>query len=287
MAIKFGCAGNPQSFYDQGHKHSYEMPAWLKDKGLNAYEYSCGRGVRIRQETAGKIGAEAAEHGISLSIHAPYYINLSSTDEKIIASTQEHMLKALRAARWMGATRVVFHPGAGKGDRSGAMQRAREALTRIVDLIRAEDLDDIWLCPETMGKVNQLGSLDEVLELCTLAPNLRPTIDFGHINAVTQGSLAAKEDFAAVLSAIEKRLGTAVLTNLHCHFSPVEFTKAGEKKHWTTLDTQFGPSFEPLAVILAENDYTPTIICESDGRQAEDALVYKNMYLQQRELIRK
>jgi len=279
MSIRFGPAGASASFYAERHKSSLEMPEWLKKHGLNAYEYQCSRGVHIGEEMAGRLGKLAVEHGIQMSVHAPYYINLSTTDPEIQVKTKGHLLKTLRVARAMGAGIVVFHPGAASdGNRKEILVRAKKFLKEILAEVKDEGLSGIILAPETMGKKNQLGTLDEVLELCELGEQLRPAVDFGHIHAVTGGGLTDKASFAALLECIEKRLGLFYLQNLHIHFSPVEFTEAGEKKHRTTLDNDCGPDFTPLAELLVERNLTPTIICESDERQAEDAMIYRDIY---------
>ncbi len=278
--IHFGPAGASASFYAQGHKSSLEMPGWLEKMGLNAFEYQCSRGVNISDEMAVKLGLSAADRSIQLSVHAPYYINLSTQDQEMRVKTRGHLLKSLRAARLMGAKIVVFHPGAGKGDnRRGIFLSAKAFLKEILDEAREEGLAGVSLAPETGGKKNQLGSLEEVLELCELGSELVPAVDFGHLHAISGGGLKGKPAFTAVLDLIEQSLGKEYLQNLHIHFSPVEFTGAGEKKHWTTLETRFGPDFTPLAELIAEKGLTPTVICESAGRQAEDAVIYRDIYL--------
>lgn len=280
MSIRFGSAGAPEAFYQQGHKSSLEMPAWLAAMGLNAYEYQCSRGVKIKEEMARELGERARQHDIALSIHAPYYINLSTEEEEKKQKTKGYILDSLKVARWMGATTVVLHPGGGPGkDRRGTMARAKVLFTEILKEVSAAGLADILLAPETMGKINQMGSLEEVLELCELAPQVVPCVDFGHLNAVTQGSLKTKENYAEILDKIAAALGKEALKRLHIHFSPIEFTKAGEKKHWTLQESHlYGPHFEPLAELLWERKLEPVIICESAGTQAEDALVFKKMY---------
>lgn len=277
MTIRFGPAGASDSFYGEGHKTSLEMPAWLENKGLNAYEYQCSRGVKIGEEMAGRLGRLAAERDIQLSIHAPYYINLSTSSPDIKAKSRVHLLKSLAAARSMGAKVVVFHPGAGSGpDRRLLMAAAKTFLKEILIEAEAAGLSGISLAPETMGKKNQLGSLEEVLELCELGA--LPAVDFGHLHAVSGGEFTEAQAYTAVFDLIAARLGREYVQNLHIHFSPVEFTLGGEKKHRTALETGFGPDFRPLAEILAERKLTPTIICESAGTQAEDAILYRDLY---------
>ncbi len=279
MTIRFGPAGASDSFYSEGHKTSLEMPAWLESKGLNAYEYQCSRGVKIGEDMASRLGRLAAERDIQLSIHAPYYINLSTGSPDIKAKSRVHLLKSLAAARSMGAKLVVFHPGAGSGpDRRLLMAAAKSFLKEILIETEAVGLSDIFLAPETMGKKNQLGSLEEVLELCELGAQLVPAVDFGHLHAVSGGEFTEAQAYKAVFDLITARLGREYVQNLHIHFSPVEFTLGGEKKHRTALETGFGPDFRPLAQILAERKLNPTIICESAGTQAEDAILYRDLY---------
>lgn len=277
--MRFGPAGNSELFYEEGNKASVQMPKWLNKMGLTAYEYQCSRGVRISEPLAKEIGKQAEEYGITLSIHAPYYINLSTTEEKIKDSSIGHIMKSFNVARWMGAKTIVFHPGsASKTDRGEALERAKELLSRVLFLADQEGFQDIRLAPETMGKKNQLGSLEEVLELCLLSKQLVPCIDFGHLHAVTGGSLSDKGAFAKVLDKIQEVLKDERGKQFHVHFSPIEYTAGGEKKHWRFRDIQFGPSFSPLAELAVERGLDMTVICESAGTQAEDAKTMMEMY---------
>ena len=133
---------------------------------------------------------------------------------------------------------------------------------------------------ETMGKVNQLGTLSEVIEQCKVAPIYTPVVDFGHLNARNIGDAFPDTDsYRRVFDEIATKLGDEHSKHLHCHFSKIEFTKAGEKKHLTFADEVFGPWFEPLAEAIVKENVCPRIICESDGTQAEDALYMKQAWL--------
>lgn len=279
MLAKFGPAGNPDAFYESGRSASVDVPAWLAEQNLSAYEYQCSRGVHIKEQTARAIGLEAAEYGVSLSIHAPYYISLATEDETIAANTQKHFFKTLEAARWMGADRIVFHIGGpGKQDRITAMERAKRAFAIILEESEKRGLlGGIYLLPETMGKQNQLGNLEEVLELCKLSQWVMPAVDFGHLHAVTGGKYTSATEFIDVFERIGEVLGAGVAKQLHIHFSKIEFTKAGEKRHWTFADP-FGPPYEPLIQACAERGYAPRVICESAGTQAIDAQTMQRLY---------
>ena len=152
------------------------------------------------------------------------------------------------------------------------MKKALEALD-------SEGLGHIHICPETMGKVNQLGTLDEVLELCSLDERLIPCIDFGHLNARDLGCFKTAADFERVFTAIKDKLGTDRLKNFHSHFSKIEYTAGGEKRHLTFEDDIFGPDYEPVMELTLKYGCNPVFICESAGTQAEDARTMKEYYL--------
>ncbi|MBQ3180560.1 MAG: TIM barrel protein [Firmicutes bacterium] len=276
----FGAGGNSDNFYAEGHKSSLDACEYLARLGLTAYEYECTHGVRLSDAFCAALGHSARQLGIALSVHAPYYINLSSEDDTVRQKSLTHITKALRAADKMGAERVVFHPGTlGRQSREAALERAAAMLEEIVSEVRREGLlDNVYLCPETMGKKNLLGTLPEVLRLCEVDARVRPTIDFAHIHALTGGGLRGRQDFVRILDAIDAALGEEALQRLHVHFSPIEYTAAGEKKHRTLCDKEYGPDFELLAGLIAENGWQPTIICESAGTQDEDAVVFRNIY---------
>lgn len=277
--IRFGPSGNSQSFYEQGYKSSVQMPAWLRNIGLDAYEYQCGKGVNIGEATAGKIGDEAAKNDIFLSIHAPYYINMSSEEQEKRENSKRYIRETMTAARWMGAKRIVIHTGSCRTvSREWALETAIQVLGEAIQEADAMGLGDISICPEVLGKLNQLGSLEEIIEICKSDERLIPTIDFGHLHARGLGAMNSIEDFKKVFDQIENALGYDRLKRIHAHFSRIEFTKGGEKKHWTLAHTQYGPDFEPLAELIYKKQLEPVIICESMENMAEDALKMKQIY---------
>ena len=172
MSAIFGPAGNAESF---PYKSSVDAPRWLAELGLDCYEYQCGKGVNVREETARNIGAAAVAAGIRLSLHAPYFINLANPDPESLQKTIGYITAACQAADWMGAGRVVIHSGAlMKRTRREALDIALRSLKAVIAACDDAGYGHIALCPETMGKINQLGDLDEVLELCTLDERLYP-----------------------------------------------------------------------------------------------------------------
>ena len=279
MRAKFGAAGNSDSFYKEGHKASEEMPKWLCEFGLDAYEYQCGNGVRCGEATARRIALAAEEYNIEMSVHSPYYINLATPEDEKRMGGINYILQSAQLAKFFGGERVVVHSGAlGKLTREEALEYAKKTLKMAREAMVSEGFENIRLCIETMGKINQLGNLEEVIELCKLDESFLPCIDFGHLNARTLGSLKTKADFEVIFDAMKNGLGMDRLKVFHSHFSKIEYTKGGEKKHLTFDDTVFGPDFDYVAEIIKERDLAPTIISESAGTQAEDALIMKKMY---------
>lgn len=277
MKALFGPAGNGDLFYNNGHKSSEEMPEFLNKYGLDAYEYQCGNGVRIGEEAAKRIGIAAENNNIIMSLHSPYYINLANPDEEKRKNSINYILQSMNAVKAMGGNRVVVHSGAlQKMTREEALSHALETVKLAIKEADSLGFSDIHMCIETMGKINQLGNLDEVLEICSLDERLLPTIDFGHLNARTLGGLNSYESFLEIFDKIENKLGSDRLKIFHSHFSKIEYTKGGEKKHLTFEDTQFGPTFDFVAEIVYKKNLSPTFICESAGTQIEDSLEMKN-----------
>ena len=275
----FGPAGNSEMFYNAGYKRSAQMPAFLHELGLSWYEYPCGRGVNVGDETATEIGGNAQEHGIGMSVHAPYFINFANPEKEKRINSADYLFQALNLAKIMQAQRVVFHPGTCKKmKRTHAMGILMEEMKIVIAEIDNAELGDITICPETMGKKNQLGNLKEVLEICQLDERIIPTIDFGHLHARRQGSLNTEYDFAKVLDAIEDRIGVYRAKNIHIHFSQIQYTASGERQHLTFEDTEYGPFFINLAKQLAKRKMTAVVISESRNTMIKDSLAMKKMY---------
>lgn len=276
---KFGPAGNSESFAELGYKNSLQVPEYIVKMGLDCYEYQCGRGVNIGEDKARQLGEKAKAAGISLSLHAPYYISMSSVEEEKRLNSINYILASAKAVNAMGGNRIVVHTGScGKISREHALELALDTMKKAIDALDSEGLSHIHICPETMGKVNQLGTLGEVLELCRLDERLIPCIDFGHLNARDLGILKTTADFDNIFISIKNALGTDRLKCFHSHFSKIEYTTGGEKRHLTFEDTVFGPNYEPVMELTYKYGCDPTFICESAGTQAEDAKTMKDYY---------
>ena len=279
MSIRFGTAGISDSFDAMGFKNSLDIPAYIERFQLHAFEYQCGRGVRLGLDKAAEMARRAEKPDILFSVHAPYFISMSSMVEETRLKSIDYILQSCRLVRALGGRRVIFHSGScGKQSREEALEKALDTMQRIVKAVDDEGFDDITLGPETMGKIGQLGTLDEVLALCGVDKRITPCIDFGHLNARTLGGIQTKQDYADILDRMQQVLQDERARNFHVHFSRIEWSKGGEKRHWTFADTQFGPEYPPLIQLLKERQLSPVIICESAGTQAEDAFSMQEYY---------
>lgn len=279
--IKFGPAGNDERFYEEGYKKSEQIPEYLSKKGLDAYEYQCSRGVRISDEKAELLKQEAEKYNISLSVHSPYYISLSTQDEEKKKSTIKYIIDTMKAAKKMGATRVVVHAGALLGlDREFAVESSCELLKRAKEEADKLGLYDIHICPETMGKINQLGDSKEIIKMCKVDESFIPTIDFGHLYCRSLGTIVTTADWVKELKMYIDELGYERMKHFHSHFSKMEYTQnGGEKRHVTFESKDCGPNFIDVARALKKLKLEPTIICESAGTQSIDSKIMKDIYM--------
>ena len=279
MAAYFGPGGNSDAFRLAGLKSTVDAPAFVKSIGLDAYEYEAGNGLSASPSILLAIGREAEKHNIKMSFHTPYFISLSGVVEEKRLNSINYIRQSLDAAKLLGAGTIVVHSGsAAKITRDEAMRLAGDTL---VKTLSAVDTYGIKIGLETMGKINQLGTLDEVLELCRIDSAFVPVVDFGHLNARDLGGVfVSADDYLRVFDKIDRALGANVAENLHCHFSKIEWTGSGEKRHLTFDDDVYGPNFEPLVEVIYKNNLSPTIICESAGTQSDDALAMKKFYLE-------
>ena len=284
IEARFGPAGNSESFAAEGFKKSEDAPAWIAARGLTAFEYQCGRGVRCGEDTAKRIGAAARAHGVQMSIHAPYFINLSSEESERMEKNIGYVLDTARLAVPLGAVRMVVHCGGqGKLTRERAMRNTHENVKNILRALEEEHLTGCAVCLETMGKKSVLGSAEEVCELVAADERLLPCIDFGHLNCRTGGGMSTREDVARLFDRLENGIGAERTRILHAHFSHIEYNDKGEVRHLTFSETVYGPDFLPVAQETAARGYAPTFICESAGTQAEDARMMMDLYKKETE----
>lgn len=257
------CKIGPAGFPLQG-PHGTDAMEYLRKIGLDAMEYQAVRSIRIGKKPASQIGSAASENGILLTLHGPYAINLSSNKKIVRKQSIQRVIKSAEIASWMGAFHLTFHPGYYSGlTRELAMQAQKEALKTVLDKLEERKIK-VELGPETTGKPNQFGSLEELIELSTCFEGVRLTLDFAHIHARAGGIIKSRGDYEKILDTVEKSLGSEGMKNLVVHFSEVETTSkgVGERRHHP-LGSGYGPDFRKLAEIIVEKGYSFIIICES------------------------
>ena len=278
--IKFGPSGNSESFYNEGHKSTVEAPKWVKERGLDIYEYSFGKGVLMGENTAKLIGAEAQKYGVEITAHAPYFINFANPDdEKGEKNGFYYLLDSMRILGFMDGNRVVFHSGTEtKQKREVALENIIKRLTIFKDVKKSEGYENFIICPETMGKFAQIGDLDEIIRISNIDESYYPCIDFGHLNARSLGGLKTYEDYENVIKKLLNGVGREKTENMHVHFSKIMFSGKGEVRHLTFDDDVYGPEFPPLARVFFDYKLTPYVLSESAGTQAEDAKTMKDEY---------
>ncbi|MDF1538235.1 MAG: TIM barrel protein [Candidatus Thorarchaeota archaeon] len=256
--VLFGPAGYPPEARGNPKK-VFEI---IREAGLTALEYAAVRGLNTSEEKARLIGKYAAYNGITMSLHAAYYISLASTNMETRETSKQRLIKALKFAPWMGVKRIVFHAGTHGGlsdDESHSV--IKNALQEVWE--QAGYLGEgALLAPEIAGKIKAFGSVEELIRLCSELEGTIPTLDWAHLYARSQGEINDKDSYLKILQRFEDGLGSLFVKNMHFHISGIEYTKAGESKH-QPLGSEWGPDILPLMEIVDEVGYKPTFISES------------------------
>ena len=279
MPAIFGPAGQCEASRLAGVNSTEKFLRYLAEKGIHAFEYQCGRGVNVGEEKARTFARLSKELGISISLHAPYYISLASMEEQKRLNSVEYIWKSAAAVDWMGGDRIVVHPGGlGKFTREEALELAKDTLRLAQKKLDEIGLGNVHMCLETMGKINQLGNLEEVISMCELDERMLPCVDFGHMNSRLKGGMNSREEFEALLDEMKVRLGEERTNRMHVHFSKIEYSAGGEVRHLTFEDQVFGPDYVPLMELFVQRKMEPVVICESAGTQTADALAMQLEY---------
>jgi len=275
---RFGPAGVPPMFRLLGAS-TVDTPRLLREEGLDAFEYQgvrWGEKPQIKQQDAIRLGEEARKNDVRLSMHGSYYINLSGKRD-VVEASKRRLIAAATAADWMGAYVMVFHTGFyGKFEKDYALKTCISALKEVSAEMKAQGLK-VKLGPETMGRKFQVGSIDEIIAINQQVENTQLVVDWGHLHALHQGAFKTSDDMRKIAIKIEEQLGTQTLRSMHCHFSKIEFTAQGEKRHHTLDEGAFGPEFRLLAEVILDFGMHPTMICESpildvDARKMKETL---------------
>lgn len=258
MRIRFGPAGIP---IQCGSASTLEGIKCCSTLGLGAMEMEFVQGVRMKDDLAKEAGRLSKELDISLSSHAPYYINLCTGDKIKMANSKRHIIESARITSLAGGGITVFHPGFyQKLSPAEAYAAAKAALSEIIAELKTRNIR-IRLGAETVGKKSAFGGLEENIRLCQDLEMVEPVLDFAHLHARGDFRIRDEADYLAIFRLLEKELGDYV-RRFHCHFSEINYSEKGELNHYP-LGTNNEPPFKPLMKVLAENGYSGTIICET------------------------
>jgi deoxyribonuclease-4 len=228
-ALRFGTVGSPQTALVSGTAAAI---ANIRQLGLWHLEIAWTQSVRIGDEACAEIRAAAAQHGVTLSVHAPYFINLNSQTDELMEKSDARLLAAARRGFLAGATDIIFHPGSyHEQEPEAVFQRAKRKLTELTRLLADEGVA-VTLRPETMGKSAMFGTLEECVRLSAEVPGVLPCIDWAHLHARRgDGSFNSYAEFAAALELVKRELGDDALRRCHFHLSGIAYTRKGEKAH--------------------------------------------------------
>jgi deoxyribonuclease-4 len=233
--IRFGTVGSPQTTPQSGTLAAIEQ---IRRLGLDHLEVAWVRSVRVSDETCAAIKAAADEYGVTLSIHAPYFINLNSQTADLMAKSDKRLLAAARKGFLAGAGDIVFHPGSYHEQAPDHVyERVKEKLLEIRGILNEEGVD-VVLRPETMGKTAMFGTLEELAQLGSEIPGVLPCIDFAHLHART-GALNSYDEFVGLFKTVEEYLGQDGLESLHAHMSGIDYGPRGEKNHLPLNEADF------------------------------------------------
>ncbi len=260
---RFGPAGVPPMFRLLGATTS-DTPRLLHEEGLDAFEYQAvrwGPKPQIKQLDAQKLGEEARKNDVRLSLHGSYFVNLAGKRE-VVEASKRRLIACATGADWMGAYVMVFHAGFyGKFESDYALKTCIGALKEVSSEMKSLGLK-VKIGPETMGRKFQVGTIEEIIAINREVEGTQLVVDWGHLHALHQGTFKSADDMRKIAEKVERELGTETLRSMHCHFSAIEFSSQGEKRHHT-LDEGYGPDFRMLAEVMVEFGMHPTMICES------------------------
>jgi deoxyribonuclease IV len=278
-SIRFGPAGIPAAIPATA-RSTVSGIAYCRKIGLSAMEVEFVHGVKMGEEKARQAALTAEENDVSLSCHAPYYINCCAKEKQKIEASIRYIVSTAQVAFWLGASPIVIHTGHYMGRSPGECRKiVFETYQRCLDEIRALKIRGVALGAELTGKKSAYGNLDEIIGLAEHfgLRQVMPVIDYAHYHA-REARLAAKKDYTAILEKVEKQLGSEAAKSFHCHFSGIEYTDNGERNHIPVVSDS--PPFEPLAQAWKGNGWSGTVICESPLIE-EDALVLQQIYARQ------
>jgi len=247
-----------------------EAVALLLERGYEACEIDFESGFWMDYDFAGRLGGIAVENDIALSVHAPLFGfmgHLEASGRKW-SSAVGALDRSAGIAAACGAAPVVFHPGFFLGrTREDALDAVVEQLGTL--RVRLEEKHRaVPFGVEVMGRVRDLGSLDDVLEIASRVAWVRPVLDFAHMHATSDGAYLGPEPFAEALARTDEVLDEDA--SFHIHFSDIAFANRNETKHLPYGEGTLRAG--PLRDALAGFDRSATVILETPDEMSSNLI---------------
>ncbi len=250
----------------------------LHELGLEHMELEFVHGVRMSEEKAELIGRKAKELGITLTVHAPYYINLNSPEPDKRRASIGRIVDSCRVGRLAGAKSVCFHAAFNLNQQAEQVfDRVLTEMMQIEEILSQEDINEIRLAPEVTGKPTQFGDVDELLALAKELKQTKICIDFAHYFARSAGVYNSYEEFLELIRKVQKELGEESLEELHIHYSGIEYSGKGERNHLELLESEF--NWKKMLKALKYMNVGGYMVCESPNLE-KDALLAQEYYQQ-------
>ncbi|MBP7113984.1 MAG: TIM barrel protein [Candidatus Peribacteraceae bacterium] len=273
MSLRFAVAGVPLSTPSpggtvEGLKHAAKL-------GITAMELEWVQRVPPNEDRMILINTTAKELGMTLTVHAPYYINLNSPEPATLAASKKRILDALRMSEIAGVRSVCVHPAFNLGQ---PPETVYDKVRRAVDDIMShkfKEFPSVNLGLETMGKPTQFGTLEEVLRI-SQEFDIYPVVDPAHMHARTNGLINTTREWDEMLDMYEKYLGKASLKNVHMHFSGIAYGPKGEKHHLPLQESD--ARWEDFLKVLKKRKVEGVCVCESPLMEKDTLLMQKTFY---------
>lgn len=269
--LRFGTSGIPRSSAKPSTVDGIRRARELR---LDHLEMAWVNGVRMSDASADAIAQASQRYDVSLTAHAPYFVNLCG-ERDVVARSEARLVETARLGARCGAYSFCFHAGFyGTRSMKEANRRVVSGLRRVVRLVsRRRHAIDVRA--ELTGKPSQVGSLEEVLDWSATVAGVQPCVDFSHRYARDTGRHNRYEDFAATLQSIESRLGRPALERLHVHISGIQYGPRGERRHEPLRETAF--RWKELLRALKDLRVSGWVVCESPCME-DDALLLQRTF---------
>ena len=296
----FGVAGFPPAFFESIYKKRREnIFEWLASINLDWVELQNTYGVKMKDQQAYLYRKLAETYNIGISLHAPYYITLASADGEVVKRSKDRILQCVALAMKIGAERIIFHPGHFPGTSKADREEAIKKIVKELNSIENQIPKGIYIYPETAGKRSQIGSVEEIINICSQVKYTRPCIDVAHVHGFENGKLKSAESIIEVLNLIEQKLGRKYLEETHFHMYPVEIDHNGEKRHKAfedrienqqielfqeNMEDRYYPLAEHFVQALKYKEIFPVVVCEARDSQDRGAKLMKKIFDEEKRL---